>query len=261
MRRFAYAVVVLSLLLAACGTSAGDPASTTTTTAVSTTSTTMEMTDGTNDGHGDGHDGHEHEEVTREVDAASAPEVSNLRVTEVASGWMVEFDVTGHEFSQAAKDGPHVDGQGHAHLYVNGTKLATIFGPVYLIDELPEGEHTISVTLNSNDHATLTRNGEPIGAMAMVTVEAGVSPTATVTIENGEPSDGIVRVEVTAGDTVILEVISDTTDEVHVHGLDIYGAAVAGEPLLMTFEATLAGIWEIELEGTHTQIAELVVNP
>ena len=29
----------------------------------------------------------------------------------------------------------------------------------------------------------------------------------------------------------------------------------------MTFEASLTGIWEIELEGTHTQIAELVVNP
>ena len=199
--------------------------------------------------------------MTREVDAANPPSVSGLEVTETADGWLVTFDVTGHEFSEEAKGSPHVDGQGHAHLYVNGTKLATIFENRFLISELPEGDHMISVTLNSNDHATLTLDGEPIAGMAMLTLEAAVAPTATVTVSDGQPADGIVRIEVTQGDTVILEIVSDTSDEVHVHGLDVYGDAVAGDPLLMTFEASVAGIWEIELETTHTQIAELVVNP
>lgn len=249
--------------MAGCGTDAGGDGDTTSTapTTSTTTTATMAMDDSSDDGHDHGEDGHNHTETTREVDPASAPTVSNLRVTEIVSGWLVEFDVTGHEFSESAKDGPHVDGQGHAHLYVDGTKLATIFGPMYMIDELPTGDHMISVTLNSNDHATLTLDGEPIGAMTTITVDEGITPTATITVENGEPVDGIVRVEVTEGETVVLEVISDTTDEVHVHGLDIFGDAVAGETLLMTFEANLPGIWEIELEGTHTQIAELVVNP
>jgi len=221
----------------------------------------MSMDNGGDNEHDHGDEGHDHAETTREVDPAAAPTVTNLRVTEIVTGWLVEFDVTGHDFSESAKDGPHIEGQGHGHLYVDGTKLATIFGPMYLIDELPAGDHMISVTLNANDHATLTLNGEPIGAMTTITVEEGVSPTASVTVVDGEPSEGIVRIEVTEGDTVIFEVISDVSDEVHVHGLDIYGDAVAGETLLMTFEANLTGIWEIELEGTGTQIAELVVNP
>ena len=261
IRRFAY-IALIALAVAACGTDvASDGGTTTSTVGPATTTTTMSMDDSGDNGPNHGDDGHDHAETTREVDPAAAPTVTNLRVTEIVTGWLVEFDVTGHEFSESAKDGPHVDGQGHGHLYVDGTKLATIFGPMYMIDELPAGDHMISVTLNANDHATLTLNGEPIGAMTMITVDEGIAPTASVTLVDGDPAEGIVRIEVNEGDTVVLEVISDVSDEVHVHGLDIYGDAVAGETLLMTFEATLAGIWEIELEGTGTQIAELVVNP
>ena len=261
IRRFAYVLLMGATLLSACGTDIGsDSSASTTATPTSTTSpTTTTMADDDGDHGGDG--GHTHTEMTRDVEAATAPTVSGLEVTESEGGWLVTFDVTGHEFSEVAKGGTHVDGQGHAHLYLNGTKLATIFDTRYVIDDLPDGEHMIAVTLNSNDHATLTLNGEPIGAMAVVTVEADIAPTATVTVTDGESVGGIVRIEVTQGDTVILEITSDSSDDVHVHGLDIYGDAVAGETLLMTFEASLTGIWEIELEGTHTQIAELVVNP
>lgn len=254
---------MLVVVLTACGTD-GAPEDEASTTSTPTTASTMTMADDTMD-DGTDHirddDEHDHMNMTREVDPAHAPTVSNLRVTPIASGWLVEFDVTGHEFSEEAKDGPHVDGQGHGHLYVDGTKLATIFGPMYLIDQLPAGEHTISVTLNANDHATLTLNDEPIGAMTMLVVEEDLTPTARITLVDGEPTEGIVRIEVAQGDSVVLEVVSDVSDEVHVHGLDVYGNAVAGDTLVMTFEAALAGIWEIELEGSHTQIAELVVNP
>lgn len=263
IRQFAY--VAFGVILAACGTDATVDGGTTTIASPSTTTTsTMVMSDdgmdnGTDHEQDDGQ--HTHADSTREVDAANPPTLSDLAVTETDGGWLVTFDFTGHEFSEESKGSDHVDGQGHAHLYVDGTKLATIFGPSHLIEELPEGEHMISVTLNANDHATLTLDGEPIGAMAMITVEEGISPSATIEVANGEPTGGIVRIEVTQGDTVVLEVQSDVSDEVHVHGLDIYGDAVAGETLLMTFEATLTGIWEIELEGSGTQIAELLVNP
>lgn len=43
--------------------------------------------------------------------------------------------------------------QGHAHLYVDGVKVARLYGPWYHLDGLAPGPHDITVTLNANNHA------------------------------------------------------------------------------------------------------------
>ena len=83
-----------------------------------------------------------------------------------------------------------------------------------------------------------------------------------VRVQGGKPVGGVKTVTVSKGERVRLQVSStNTTDEIHVHGYDLTRAMTAGDPVLFSFVATAEGIFEIELEGRHTQIAELVVEP
>jgi non-ribosomal peptide synthetase component F len=53
----------------------------------------------------------------------------------------------------------------------------------------------------------------------------------------------------------------DTTEEVHVHGYDVFADLAPGEPARLSFDASIEGVFEIELEHAHVQIAELTVEP
>lgn len=65
-------------------------------------------------------------------------------------------------------------GEGHAHLYVDGTKLTRLYGPWFYLGTLDVGPHTIKVTLNGNDHGDyVSRSGMPIESIVQVTVPAG----------------------------------------------------------------------------------------
>jgi hypothetical protein len=57
---------------------------------------------------------------------------------------------------------------GHGHLYVNGMKIARLYGSYFHIPDLPPGEHEISVSLSSNDHSYYTINGKRIAAQVTV---------------------------------------------------------------------------------------------
>ena len=63
------------------------------------------------------------------------------------------------------------------------------------------------------------------------------------------------------GDTVRFRVRSDTAEEVHIHGYDIKKDLEPGRTATVSFKASITGIFEIELEGSATQIAELKVEP
>jgi hypothetical protein len=63
------------------------------------------------------------------------------------------------------------------------------------------------------------------------------------------------------GDTVRFRVRHDTAEEVHIHGYDIAKDLEPNKTATISFKATITGIFEIELEGSATQIAELKVEP
>ncbi len=70
------------------------------------------------------------------------------------------------------------------------------------------------------------------------------------------------KITVTKGDRVRIEVASpDTSDEIHLHGYDLKRDLKAGGRVRFSFGADAEGIFEIELEGTGTQIGKLVVEP
>ena len=63
---------------------------------------------------------------------------------------------------------PHAANVGHAHLYLNGVKVARLYGTAYHLSDLPDGQHTITVTLNTNDHSDLALDGRLIEASVEV---------------------------------------------------------------------------------------------
>ncbi|HEY8813863.1 MAG TPA: hypothetical protein VIP57_01980 [Candidatus Dormibacteraeota bacterium] len=67
---------------------------------------------------------------------------------------------------------------------------------------------------------------------------------------------------VNQNDTVTINISSDTTGEVHLHGYDIPFDCVAGQVVSHTFKATISGgPFDIEWESTSTHLGDLVVNP
>ena len=102
--------------------------------------------------------------------------------------------------------------------------------------------------------------------------QAQTQPTATadsaqpapreITVRGGRPVGGLEEIAVESGERVRLEVRSaDTSDEVHVHGYDLSENLAPGRPAAFSFEATLEGVFEIELEGAGVEIASLAVGP
>lgn len=91
-------------------------------------------------------------------------------------------------------------------------------------------------------------------------VEEG-SPDPTIRIRGGEPVDGVAELDYAKGDQARFQVRSDVADEVHVHGYDIIKNVEAGGSVSFDFQADIDGLFEVELESTHTQIAKLRVEP
>ena len=63
------------------------------------------------------------------------------------------------------------------------------------------------------------------------------------------------------GDTVRFRVRHGDAEEVHVHGYDIKKDLAANETADVSFEASIPGIFEIELEHSGTPLGRLKVEP
>ena len=65
----------------------------------------------------------------------------------------------------------------------------------------------------------------------------------------------------TKGETVRFRVRHPTPEEVHVHGYDVAEDLPAGRTVTVQFPAELEGIFEVELEGSHTPLGSIRVDP
>jgi FtsP/CotA-like multicopper oxidase with cupredoxin domain len=95
--------------------------------------------------------------------------------------------------------------------------------------------------------------------------EETATPTATATPTPKPPpllqAGSVKTLTFNQGDTVRFRVRNDKAEEVHIHGYDIKKELEAGKTETISFKATITGIFEIELEGSATQLAELKVEP
>ena len=110
--------------------------------------------------------------------------------------------------------------------------------------------------------ATVSEPPLPPSDTPAPTVDEEPSPTPTPTPAPPLLQAGSVRtLSVRQGETVSFRVRHPSDDELHVHGYDIARRLPAGKTVAVSFPATIEGIFEIELEQSHTPIASLRVEP
>jgi hypothetical protein len=83
----------------------------------------------------------------------------------------------------------------------------------------------------------------------------------TIVVREGQPVGGVQELTFTQGDDMRFTVESDTAAEVHFHGYDVSEEVAAGEKASFDVPAEIEGVFEVELEETAVQIAEITVNP
>ncbi len=96
--------------------------------------------------------------------AISAPEGMT------ADGGELLVETGNFVFRQAAEMVPHVDNEGHAHVYLNGLKLGRLYGSTTRIGSLLPGQYTLDISLNTNDHRPYLDDGDTVSDTMTFTV-------------------------------------------------------------------------------------------
>lgn len=131
---------------------------------------TMDMTnmDMTNMDMTEADPSHSHAAVPVDPDLP-IPSVTMLVFPDAMDGYNVQILTQNFEFTPAAINTDVVPNQGHAHIYINGQKIARVYGHWY---HLPSALFTqevsaVTVSLNANDHGTWAL---PDGSLIISTV-------------------------------------------------------------------------------------------
>lgn len=95
------------------------------------------------------------------VQKDKAPSVKLKIVKDHKGEWDVEVQTINFTFVPSKVNTDPVQGEGHAHLYVDGKKQR-LYCPYVHLDKLSSGKHTLRVTLNANDHSEFSLNGKII---------------------------------------------------------------------------------------------------
>jgi hypothetical protein len=111
--------------------------------------------------------------------------------------------------------------------------------------------------------------GDDDNASQAQTTAQQTTTRSTTTVQQPTPKvfrinttvPGIKRLSVALNRRVIMVVVADSTQEVHLHGYDLKSVVTAQRPGGFNFRARLPGRFEIEFEGSGEQIAELTVTP
>lgn len=92
-----------------------------------------------------------------------APKITEFKLLkDPMSGWNINVDVSNFRFAPEQASQPHRQGEGHAHLYINGNKIGRLYSNWFHIPDFMKDKNEIKITLNSNDHQTLTIGNQAI---------------------------------------------------------------------------------------------------
>lgn len=85
-------------------------------------------------------------------------------------GWNIHISTNNFAFAPQHASGPHIPGEGHAHLFINGEKISRIYGTWHHISRETAGRGAldIRVALYTNDHNAYVVDGKPVEASAIV---------------------------------------------------------------------------------------------
>lgn len=110
-----------------------------------------------------------HSHSSYEVKGELVPSIDMSVTEDSKSGWNIVLNTSNFKFTPENVGKENVEGEGHAHLYVDGEKVARLYGNFYHYDGKFEGTKKFKVTLNSNDHSEYSKDGKIIEAIVDVT--------------------------------------------------------------------------------------------
>ncbi len=133
---------------------------------------------------------------------AAAPSISILEPADgatVGATVALRVDIGGFVIDAEAVGLASVPGRGHYHVTVDGTTIDfEVTGPVYAIEDLAEGDHTIEVSLHNNDHTALS----PAASDQVTITVAPAAPTPPAGV------DPLVFIATTVSLIVVLAVVA-----------------------------------------------------
>jgi hypothetical protein len=143
------------------------------------------------------------------------------------------------------------------------SNLLTLAGLALVIAACGGGEEVATTTSQATPTTTTTQVATTSSTLAPTTTTTAPTTTTTqqsdVTFEGGVVT-GPGRISASVGEQVSVWVLTDLDAEIHVHGYDLFFEATAGVPVEITLSADVPGIFEVELEETHTLLFELEVT-
>jgi hypothetical protein len=120
--------------------------------------------------------------------------------------------------------------------------------------------------LSGRQRAALVLAAVAIVVVAFVLISSGGDDDksggdTTVRVVDAKPDGGVKKLAFKKGDQVQFKVVSDTADEIHVHGYDLMKDVPKGGSVSFSFKGSIEGRFVVELEDHKQQIAELDVTP
>lgn len=222
--------------------------------------------------------GHHHTTVKEVSKDLPIPTLAIEVLEDPVDGWNLHAEITNFRLSPENASTVDMPGEGHMHLYIDGVKVARLYSSWYHISELTPGERIIRVSLQSNDHAELAVDGEVISDSQVLIVSgtphndhdssessrydadvADADVTIPVEFFEGEVHTPL-RVTVDLGSVVALNVQTDISDSVHVHGYDILNYVDKDQPAYFAFNAQIHGTFEVELENSGILLLQLTIS-
>jgi len=103
-------------------------------------------------------------------DTLPVPEVILEAVKDSKDGYNLHVITKNYTFAAEKAGKEAVANEGHAHLYVNGVKVARVYGEWFHLgaDKLSDGDNEVEITLNANDHSDWTLDGAHIGDVVIL---------------------------------------------------------------------------------------------
>ncbi|KAA0547438.1 hypothetical protein FZW96_11290 [Bacillus sp. BGMRC 2118] len=105
-----------------------------------------------------------HHQTTIEIPSRyPKPTITGSITQDPTGSWLLKIETTNFNFTPEEVGSTDTSyNEGHAHLYINGKKINRVYGKYYNIESLKSGTHHIKVTLNTNNHHTLSYSGKEI---------------------------------------------------------------------------------------------------
>ncbi len=117
------------------------------------------------------HDTMAHEQY--EMQSDNIPAINVVVTKDSVSGWNLNIRTSKFKFTPEKSGLENVEGEGHAHLYINDVKVNRIYSEWYHInpENLKVGDNVIRVTLNTNDHREYATTGVLLQDTEVITIE------------------------------------------------------------------------------------------